>query len=165
MAEQQAPPRKLTRKSLNVIAKNANTGILFVADRIVDKLNIEIRGKEIDEIQVDWDQRKELDEALTDVLEFYLPDLGPLIAYSTVFGATLASRYKFSDVEPKKDKENGEADSTSQGHESGNGVVHGKAGDGKDDNPESDSRKGNTKKKVSGKRRSSRVQGASTGVV
>lgn len=144
------------RKSIKVVAKNINTGILIASDFAVDKVAITQFEKEVEDVHEDKDQRKELDDALGELLNHYFgTSIGPMLAYGVCLSATLSSRYSFDDYEPPEntDEPEGKEDESTESVPSKNGANDGKARTRKNDNPKGNSSSRNKPKSKPRKKR------------
>lgn len=143
---EQQKARKI-RKSLRLLSSNINAGVLITSDYLVDQIAKANFGKEVAEIHEDTDQRKELDEALSDVLDYYFREaIGPLLAYAVCLTATIGSRYSLEEYEPPEEDNDGENPETTGKSEGRDGLADGQTRARKNDHPEGAPRKGNPKK-------------------
>lgn len=124
---QDGAKKELSPKSRKLFAKKFNSILIHGSDFVVDKIAIEVAGKEVSEVHdIEKEDRKELDEAMEEVIRIYFPKVGPIIAYTACFGATMSSRYEFEDYEPPGEH-NGE-------RQSGDDLGHGETGPRKEHN-------------------------------
>lgn len=111
--------KELSPKSRKLFAKKFNSILIHGADFVVDKVAIEVAGKEVAEVHdIEKEDRKELDEAMEEVIRIYFPKVGPIIAYSACLTATLSTRYEFDEYEPEDGEHNGERQGR---HDTGDG--------------------------------------------
>ena len=142
MADDARKDAKNVVKSLGLIATNLNNLVLMGSDFAVDKIAQSVANVEVSDICEDPAQRKELDQALAVVLDFYLSSyLGPGVAYFVTLGATLGNRYSFEAIESDEESPKSSNDSTD-----------GKAGTRQDNDPEGSAKGRNTGKKTKSKK-------------
>ena len=143
-------PRKDAKnlaKTMAMISRNLNTLILLGSDFAVDKIAQASTGYEVASINEDPKQRKELDDALAVVLDYYLSSyLGPGIGYLLCLSTALANRYSFEPVDED------EEDDDEEPSQSPNDSTDGKAGTRQDNDPEGSAKGRNTGKKTKSKK-------------
>jgi len=153
------------RKSIRMISGTLNTALLFGTDFVVDKVAQAQFGQEIATINENPKQRKEMDEALAICLNHYFgTSLGPAIGYAVAYTANVTNRYSFEHVEPMPESETeGETDeskSDSRPVSSKSNSNDGQARSRENDDSKGDSKKRNTTKRTSRKKRASTNEGS-----